>query len=408
MYKRLKQLSPVLLVMLLFVSLLCACTGTPQETPQSGATPTPTPNPTPTPSPTPGNVVVLTPIPSTTATANPWDDKISYIKIGDLELPVYGATGYALVSLTLYNTQDEKNFQATSNTIQAGTAFKILDEAGNWWHIQNDTISGWVQHRYCMINLPDVIPSMIYDNTNAYSSLFVASGKTIPNVTGEQLYDSKSYNERLQKEEFVMPVLYATAKKICKAQQLALADGYCLKLYEAFRPYQTQMKVSNAVDALSKQDPEVLAGIATPPWSIDWFISTNASNHQRGYAIDVSLVKVTSTSIRVTGNYAYTVVDAYEELDMPSQMHELSISAGVFAEPFPSTLRYGWRYVKYNEAMTEAAQRLQDYCTDCALIPLASEWWHFNDLDAKDQVIGKVGSATQGSFYVGKCYSTAP
>lgn len=30
--------------------------------------------------------------------------------------------------------------------------------------------------------------------------------------------------------------------------------------------------------------------------------------------------------------------------------------------------------------MNEAARLLQSYATDAGLIPLASEWWHFNDL----------------------------
>ena len=38
-----------------------------------------------------------------------------------------------------------------------------------------------------MINLPDIIPSIIYDDTNSYSSLFKSSGIDIPNVTGKKL-----------------------------------------------------------------------------------------------------------------------------------------------------------------------------------------------------------------------------
>ena len=33
--------------------------------------------------------------------------------------------------------------------------------------------------------------------------------------------------------------------------------------------------------------------------------------------------------------------------------------------------------------MTEGARVLRTYCANAGLSPLASEWWHFNDLDAR-------------------------
>lgn len=57
--------------------------------------------------------------------------------------------------------------------LPAGTDFTVLEENGKWWKVQctadyqqdgqalHGEIVGWVEHRYCMVNLPDVIPSMI-------------------------------------------------------------------------------------------------------------------------------------------------------------------------------------------------------------------------------------------------------
>jgi len=36
--------------------------------------------------------------------------------------------------------------------------------------------------------------------------------------------------------------------------------------------------------------------------------------------------------------------------------------------------------------MTDDALKLQKCCTDAELTALASEWWHFNDLDAKNAI----------------------
>ncbi len=89
-----------------------------------------------------------------------------------------------------------------------------------------------------MVNLPDLIPSIQYNITNNTKSLFTSSGHTIPNVTGQVLYESRDMNDRLGKEEYIVPVLYSMAGKIMNAQKAALADGNTLVIYEGFRPCQ--------------------------------------------------------------------------------------------------------------------------------------------------------------------------
>ena len=142
-----------------------------------------------------------------------------------------------------------------------------------------------------MINLPDIIPSIIYDDTNGYSSIFRSSEIDIPNVTGKQLYDNKAYNKRLSKDEFMMPVMYEMAIKIMKAQELALKEGYSLKIYETYRPYKAQKNVSTNLSKLMNSNKTVYNGINGGGWNEGWFIAQVLSNHQKGIAMDVSLVK---------------------------------------------------------------------------------------------------------------------
>jgi D-alanyl-D-alanine dipeptidase len=52
----------------------------------------------------------------------------------------------------------------------------------------------------------------------------------------------------------------------------------------------------------------------------------------------------------------------------------------------------------------DAAQRLQKYCTDAGLTPLASEWWHFNDLYTR-QLVTNTGT---GDFVLTECLSIPP
>ena len=53
-----------------------------------------------------------------------------------------------------------------------------------------------------MINLPDVIPSIIYDDTNSYSSIFRSNGKDIDGITYKVMY---RYVKKLleKREEYV-------------------------------------------------------------------------------------------------------------------------------------------------------------------------------------------------------------
>ncbi|MEH7222973.1 M15 family metallopeptidase [Bacillus sp. JJ1566] len=299
---------------------------------------------------------------------------------GDLELPIDGATGYASIDLNL-KTSPAKDSE-TVEMLKAGTAFTILKEEGNWWFIQNAFTVGWVDNTYCFINLPDVIPSIVYDNSNTYSSKFVSSGAAIPGITGQALYEGKPFNERLGKEEFIVPVLYSMSKKIYLAQQEALANGNTLVIYEGYRPYSTQKAVVEALTNLANVDIDVMAGINTTPWSTNWFIATSVSNHQMGYAIDVTLAKINSEEEVAIGEYLVDEITDYTEYTMPTPIHELSLASITFTKPVPSTSPTAWKTARLADSMNESAITLQTYLTNAGLTPLASEWWHFNDLDA--------------------------
>ncbi|WP_139069997.1 M15 family metallopeptidase [Bacillus sp. FJAT-27225] len=322
---------------------------------------------------------------------------------GELELPVAGATGYT--SVDLYVKASANHNSENIEQMKAGTGFVILREEGDWWFIQRGEVTGWLPHTFCFINLPDVIPSIIYDNTNTYSSRFASSGKDIPNISKRPLYSGKAFNERLGKEEYIMPVLYTMSKKIFLAQQKALSDGDSLKIYEAFRPYSVQIGVVKGLSDLATKDAEVMAGINTPPWGISWFITNGVSNHQMGYAIDVSLVKVNAKNEVSVGDYTVTQITEYTEYEMPTPIHELSGASAIYTAPVTSRSPTAWKNMTYTKSMNDAAKKLQIYCTSAGLIPLASEWWHFNDLEAMNEIANNKG---EGKFVLTEVYSVAP
>ena len=331
------------------------------------------------------------------------EDPEAMVYEGNLELPVNGATGYASVRVDLKATADAGS--ETISELEAGTAFEVLEEVGDWWYVRTATESGWVQHLYCFINLPDVVPSIIYDNTNTYASKFVSSGKAIPGITGVALYDGKAYNMRLGKVSDIVPVLYSMSKKIYAAQQAALADGNTLVIYEGYRPYSAQKMTVDALTNLAVSDPEVMAGINTHPWDTNWFIATSVSNHQMGYAIDVTLAKITEQQEIVIGDYAATAITGYTEYTMPTTIHELSMASATFTGPVKSSSPTAWLQATLADTMNEVAILLQRYCTDAGLTPLASEWWHFNDLDAR---FSTEGNSSKGEYLLDATMSVAP
>jgi D-alanyl-D-alanine dipeptidase len=337
-----------------------------------------------------------------TAVVQP-EDPEPLVYEGNLELPVNGATGYASVRMDLKATADAGS--ETISILEAGTAFEVVEEVGDWWYVQTATESGWVQHLYCFINLPDVIPSIIYDNTNTYASKFVSSGKAIPGITGQALYDGKAYNMRLEKVSDIVPVLYSMSKKIHLAQQAALAEGNSLVIYEGYRPFSVQKLTVDALTNLAAADPEVMAGINTYPWDTNWFIATNVSNHQMGYAIDVTLAKITEQQEIVIGDYAATAITGYTEYTMPTTIHELSMASATFTGPVKSSSPTAWRQATLADTMNEAAILLQRYSTEAGLTPLASEWWHFNDLDAR---FATEGNSSRGEYLLDATISEAP
>jgi len=288
---------------------------------------------------------------------------------GIYELPLKGATGWASIKLNI--RENATSSSRLLGTVNPGTSFTIIEQNSNWLKVMfRDGSTGYVYAPYVLLNLPDVIPSIVYYDSNSASSIFKSSGVDLPNITGNKLYNVYNNNTRLGCYQYDMPVLFGMAVKIAKAQKAALAEGYSLKIYESFRPYDTQTAIASSLTNLMANNTAVANGIKVNGWKLGWFISTGTSNHQQGIAIDVTLVKVNETQTKVTGDYKYTVVTSSSEVQMPTAMHELSVAAARY------TTATSYRYAA---TMNDNAKKLERYCTSAGLIGLQSEWWHFND-----------------------------
>lgn len=295
------------------------------------------------------------------------------------ELPVKGATGYGVIAMNLHEADGIKTLR--TGVVGIGVPFEIIGDGKTCFNIRlEDGTTGWVTKNYTMINLPDVIPSIVYKNSNASASLFRSHGKDLA-VTGEKLYDSLSYNARLEKDEYTMPVLFNMAVKIAAVQRDAMSEGNTLVLYEGYRPMSAQTATKNALAALMSADSAIRRSINS--WGSSWFIANGVSNHQQGYAIDVSLASITSVDTLKYGVISLKVPKDYKEYEMPTPIHDLSPAAATLVHGVNSLSPSAWKSVPAAKTMNNNAYLLQKYCVDNGLTPLASEWWHFNDLDAR-------------------------
>lgn len=119
--------------------------------------------------------------------------------------------------------------------IPAGTALCVLDEQPDVFQVRWKDQYGWVDSRFCMINLPEYIGDVCaYDITNSYSSIFMVHDSPIRDITGQVIQGFEGI--RTAEGGFLVPYLYPCARKLLTAAQAAERDGYRLRIYEAFRP----------------------------------------------------------------------------------------------------------------------------------------------------------------------------
>lgn len=291
-----------------------------------------------------------------------------------------GSTGYSALNSKKSLRKKASNNSAAILTLKGGYPFLILSASsdGSWWKVNYNGKIGYVESAYCLINLPDYIPSITYKITNASESIYQSSGVKL-SVYGKKLYNTgKVYNKRLSRNEYIVPVVYSFAKKILKAQKSALADGYSLKIYDAYRPVSVANTIKNSLNSLYNSNASVRRGIDYSAdgnsWGSGWFIAQNLSAHSLASAIDVTLTKKGHVT----------------NVAMPTRVHELSTKAIKY--------RYGVagqttvRNDLYASSMNENAKRLDRYMMNAGMTSLASEWWHFQDNVAYNRIKAYEGS----------------
>lgn len=290
-------------------------------------------------------------------------DGAAWDKIGPFDVTLYGATAWATSYSTsqpyLIMTTEANLYSSNVKTVYPGTKVKIIsnevtNNGNSFIKIKYGKYEGWVLSDHVFINLPDIMPSMTYDITSASTkgAISKSAGYSIPGVTGVKLYNySKTYNEKISRNEYYAPLLYPVAKRLQTALKYARNEGYSFKIYDTYRPGKVEKFVNDQYKALYNSNATVRAKVDRDAngvyWGPNWFMTTNPafygkSAHCLGIAIDMSLMK--------NG----------KELKAQSPMDTLDTSS----------------LIKYNNVNSN---KLASLMIKAGFGTLESEWWHFQD-----------------------------
>lgn len=145
--------------------------------------------------------------------------------------PLY-CTIWPVIDLELYSDV----YQSRSlSKVPGGTALCVLEEKGDWFYVRYKDNYGYIDKRFCMIDLPEYLGDWCsYNITNSYNSVFKVHQYPIESITYQVIQGFE--NIQLGEGSYLVPYLYPCANKLLKAAQTVQADGYRLKIYEAFRP----------------------------------------------------------------------------------------------------------------------------------------------------------------------------
>ncbi len=163
----------------------------------------------------------------------------------------------------------------------------------------------------------------------------VAAKDKIPGIFIDLRYKKTSASGRpLYLNSMPCLIHESTAAKLKAAQKELKKQGYAIKIWDAWRPSEAHYALWNAV-----RDPKYVV----PP-------SKGLSLHCRGISVDVTLVKIDGTAVK-----------------MPSKFDEFNATAAS-------------RYIGDDPEIARHVKILQTAMRNAGFRTIRSEWWHFDDL----------------------------
>ncbi|MDY4487147.1 MAG: M15 family metallopeptidase [Candidatus Limivicinus sp.] len=241
----------------------------------------------------------------------------------DTYVPIDGEPVYYCTA-TVLNCRAEPSTTCTIlYQIVMGSQVNVLGRDGDFYlcRLPNSGIAycsvNYLSSEATYVDLAGAVDLRVFMPGAEFDLLFASPN----NITGEAMYPP-------------IPLLEeTTAEKLMQAYNIFREDGYAIKIYDAYRPKSAQYKLYDIV-----QDSRF---IANPYTGNSW--------HQRGRAVDISLVNL------ATG----------EELEMPTPMHTFSLDAARSS------------YKSWSVEAQKNVDYMTKVMTSVGFGTLETEWWHF-------------------------------
>lgn len=240
-------------------------------------------------------------------------------------------------------------------TVPAGSAHCLLAETDGMFAVRFGETIGYVDNRYCMINVAEYLGNLCnYNIPNSYASVYRIHGVDIPKVTDTVIY---GYQDVLQANGlYLVPVLYPAAQKLLQAALSARDLGYRLKIYDSYRPYGATKEIyaltQKILGEYAPDGEQTLQELMTDKdrFGLGNFLAPVTSRHNYGVALDLTLETLDG-----------------KEMQMQTVIHDLS----------------WYSALENNNANADMLQKLmvaEGFAT------LKSEWWHFQDAESFDSL----------------------
>ena len=216
----------------------------------------------------------------------------------------------------------------------------LLGKEGKYYKIRYRGEIAYIQENYVVEHMPeDNMLCNVVTFEIGYSKLVEVTA-IVPDLIVEMPYATESNHVNKQMYPFELVLLQeSTAYKLKKAQEMFLADGYSLVMWDAYRPYSVTVETFDVIqDTKLAADPDV------------------GSKHNRGAAIDVTLYNLN------TGEY----------VDMPTEVREMNVDLARRNSP----------YMTYTQRKN--MEYMEGILAKAGFSPYSGEWWHYNDMDVAD------------------------
>lgn len=213
----------------------------------------------------------------------------------------------------------------------------ILDKQDDYYNINFKKASAFIHEDYVTEGLPqdnrlrDVVTGEIRE------TIFVNIADILPDAKIELPFVTSDNFANTQLYPFELALMQSTsAQKLKIAQELFLADGYTIVIWDVYRPYSVSKEIYDIF-----KDPKLVADPSL------------GSKHNRGVAIDMTLYNLNT--------------DEYVDMPTTSRVMDTSI-VNRKSNKMTATQRANMEY------MTKIMER-------AGFTPYTGEWWHYNDAD---------------------------